>query len=255
MKRTAAWLIVLLIVITAIPSAVAAEGFYCEYVPKSENSSLFYIDIYSSDEISAAVMELRFDGGFAEYREVSAIEKTSAVRAVCENGCVKIAFADSGAVKGKLCRVTFKALQAGTCPFTLHIAQAADAEPKLLGGFPDATLEAKIGKDATAVSASSKSSKSSKAGSLSSIKEASEADEYDDSVISGGIVDLRKSHALNYILIGAGIVALIALLVLIGVILGRKTMQKPKKPFAGEPEPSCPSDPPDDPEDNGDPAE
>lgn len=237
MKRAAVWLIVLLIVITAIPSAMAAEGFYCEYAPKSANSSLFYIDVYSSDEISATVMELRFDSSFAEYREVSAIEKTSAVRSVCENGCVKIAFADSGAVKGNLCRVEFKAIQAGTCPFILHIDQAADAEPRLLGAFPDATIEAKIGKDAAAASASSKSSsKSSRAGSLSSIKEASEPDDFDDSVISGGIIDMRKSHALNYILLGAGIVVLMALLVLMGIILGRKTMQKPKKPSAGEPD-------------------
>ena len=56
---------------------------------------------YSID-VSSAVMQLRFDDSIAEYREVSAARKSSTVRAVCSDGCVKISLADSGDVNGRL---------------------------------------------------------------------------------------------------------------------------------------------------------
>ena len=108
MKRITAWMIVLLTVFIGIPCS-AASGFYCEYTPKSEKSTVFYIDLYSSDEVSAAVMELSFDESFVEYREVSAVEKTSTVRSACDNGNVRIAFADSDAVNGRLDTANIKA--------------------------------------------------------------------------------------------------------------------------------------------------
>ena len=240
LKRIVTLTIILLLVFTGIPCA-ADSGFYCEYSPKTEKSTVFYIDVYSTVEVSAAVMEMNFDESFAEFREVSAVEKSTSVRSAKENGAVKIALADSGAIKGKLCRVAFKALQAGTCTFDLHISQAADSEPKLIGALSDSSIEVKLGKDDIVAEASSKassvaSSKPDKNGSSSRsyLKEGSESDVYVDPATSE-VIDLRKNHAVKYILIGAGIVVLFAALIYAGVLIGQKTDEKKKKSVAEEP--------------------
>ncbi len=233
MRRTAALMLGLVMIFLGIPCA-AESGFYCEYTPKTENSTVFYIDVYTTVEISAAVMELSFDRSMVEYREASAVEKSSAVRAASENGVVKLALADSGARKGKLCRVAFKALQAGACVFRLHISQASDGEPRSIGGFSDSSIEVKLGKDdvvedsavKTSAKASSVSGKHT-SGSRSSLREASERDEPADAT-AGGWIDLRKSDSLKFLLIGAGIVILIAALVITGIILGKKSAAKPQ---------------------------
>ena len=226
LKRAAAWVIVLLMVFIGLPCA-AESGFYCEYTPKAEKSSVFYIDLYSSDAIRAAVMELRFDDNIAEYREVSAVSDSASVRAVCEDGCVRLAFADSKAVSGGLCRVAFKALQAGTCTFTLHVSQAADSEPKTLTGFSDVTLDVKLGKDdvaASAVSAKGSSSAASVKSGVSSRSSISVAYTGEDGTPAyGGFFDMRDHHhALTYILAGAGIVLAIGGLVFFGIWIGRR---------------------------------
>ena len=236
-------MIVLLMLFIGIPCS-AESGFYCEYVPKSENSTVFYIDVYSTVDVSAAVIELSFDESFVEYRETSAAQKSTTVRSEKENGLVKIALADSGAIKGKLCRVAFKAIQAGTCTFGLHINQAVDGDPKMLGGFSDSSIEVKLGKDDVVSSSASKasskgssnaSSKADKNGSSSRsyLKNGSDSDEYIDPE-TGEVIDLRKNHALKYILIGAGIVILIAGLVFTGIMIGRKTAKESKGTASGD---------------------
>lgn len=238
MKRIVALMIVFVMMFIGIPCS-AESGFYCEYLPKTEKSAVFYIDIYSTVDVSAAVMELSFDEGFVEYRNTSAAAETSTVRSAYRNGLVRLALADSGTIKGKLCRVAFKALKAGTCTFNLHISQASDGEPKLLSGFSDSSIEVKLGKDdiveGSAEKASSKtSSKADKSGSSSKsyLKEGSDQDVYVDPV-TGEIIDLRKNHSVRYILIGAGFVILIAALIFAGIMIGRKTANKKKKPDEG----------------------
>lgn len=251
LKRAAVWMIVLLMLFIGIPCS-AESSFYCEYVPKSENSTVFYIDVYSTVDVSATVMELSFDESFVEYRETSAAQKSTTVRSTKENGLVKIALADSGAINGKLCRVAFKALQAGTCTFTLRVSQAVDGNLKTLTGFSDYSLEIKLGKDdvvaGSASKASSKassgvSSKADKNGSSSRsyIKNSADSDEYIDPVTSE-VIDLRKNHAVKYILIGAGIVVLIAALVFAGIMIGRKTADKKKEVGSAESENNTPED-------------
>lgn len=234
MKRITACLIVLLMVFVGVPCS-AAGGFYCEYTPKSEKSTVFYIDLCSSDEVSAAIMELRFDEKYAEYREASAVEKTSTVRAACDNACVRIAFADSAAVKGKLCRVAFKALQAGACTFTLHISQAADSAPNLMTDLPDSSIEVKLGKDDVATSASSKSTKTasnssgkSNISSRSTISGVSDDDAGSSDIPVGGVYDLRKLQKWPYIAVGVLSTLLVVGLVLLGIMLGRRSMAKKK---------------------------
>ena len=93
--------------------------------------------------------------------------------------------------------------------------------------------------------ASSKSDKNS-ASSKSYLKEASDSEVYVDPV-SGAVVDLRKNHAVKYILIGAGIVVLFAALIYAGVLIGRKTAGKKKK---AEAEGASEIEPPEDVADN-----
>lgn len=235
MRKTTARLIMIPAVILLLFlrfSCAAAGGFTCEYVPKAEKGSLFYIDVCSSVEVRAAVMELRFDDSMVEYREVSAAGKTASVHAVCDGGCVKFAFADSGPVAGRLCRVAFKALRTGDCAFRLHISQAADAQPKLIGDLSDFTLAVKLGRsDVTSdgsVKTSAKTSRAAEEGSSTSLLYPAETpeDDPDAELPEGGIVDLRQDHALRYILIGAGSVILIAVLVFAGFLLGRKTAER-----------------------------
>ena len=227
MKRIAALTIILLLIFFGIPCA-ADSGFYCEYSPKTEKSNVFYIDIYSTVDTSAAVMELGFDESFAEFREVSAVEKSTSVRSVKESGAVRIALADSGAIKGKLCRVAFKALQAGTCTFDLHISQAADSEPKLMGAFPDSSIEVKLGKDDVVSDGAITHSdgKVTATGSKSGEKSSLERDDSDADSVPSGFFDLRQNDPHRWILIGAGGVILIAALIGAGILLGRRTAAK-----------------------------
>lgn len=186
-------------------------------------------------------MELRFDDSIAEYREVSAAEKSTTVRATCSNGCVKIALADSGAVKGRLCRVGFKAIQKGSGSFTLHISQATDAEPRLISGLSDYSLDVDFGEDdissssASSRAASSRTNLSASRSTVSGRTDDGDDDDREDFDRDSEIFDLRKNHALKYILIGAGIVILIAALVFAGVLWGKKMATKPKEPASQEP--------------------
>ena len=236
-------IVILMSVFGIVPfSAAAAGGFYCRYSPKTENSSVFYIDIYSSGSVSAAVMELYYDSGFAEYREADTVGNTSVVRDNCEGGCVKLAFADSGVVTGELCRVAFKALQAGTCTFTLRVPQASDADAKPLDGYADYALEVKLGKNDVVSGASSKSAQasskaSSKMSSVASgagkstissrsyLRDVTGSDERADPG-EGGVIDVRRSHAWTYVLIGVGSVLLVAALIFAGVLIGKKNFGK-----------------------------
>ena len=234
MKRITVCLIVLLMLFVGIPCS-AVGGFYCEYTPKSEKSAVFYIDLYSSDEVSAAIMELSFDEKFAEYREASAVEKTSTVRAACDNARVRIAFADSGSVKGKLCRVAFKALQADICTFTLHISQAADSAPNLMTDLSDSSIEVKLGKDDVVTSASSKSTKTasnssgkSNISSRSTISGVLDDEEGNADMPIGGVYDLRRLQVWPYIVVGVLSTLLVVGLVLLGIMLGRRSMAKKK---------------------------
>lgn len=221
----------------------AKEDFYCEYTPKTATGTVFYVDIYCQREVSAAVLELSFDSGIVEYRSVAAAQASSSVRGNCEDGSVRLAFADSGAVRGQLCRVSFKALRAGTCRFTLHPVQAADGTLGYIAGLEDDTLTVKLGKDdVSGVLSSSSRQTSSAAASYGDGKSYLDTGDGDDSNAygAGDVIDIRNSRAWIYMLIGAGAVILPAALVLIGVLIGRKSKEKESKtdPDDGTPPPS-----------------
>ena len=117
----------------------AAQDCSIEYTPRSERSAVFYIDVYSAREVTAAVFELRF--------AVVADDSAATVRDHSEKGKVTFAYASEKPVSGKLCRVSFKALKEGSTDFTLHMSQAADADKKLLSDWSDHSLTVKLGKD------------------------------------------------------------------------------------------------------------
>lgn len=243
MKRLIAAVMTLIL----LPSLIcaAADAFSLSYTPKSANSAVFYLDVCCEREMSAAVFEVSFDESMVTYASASACHSASSVRDRVQNGKVSVAFADSGAVTGALCRLSFKALQTGTTTFTLHIAQSADADLVKQTEWEDYTLNVKLGKDDAAVSGSTKSGKSASSSAASSVKKSGEKSylenhEEDDSPYPPDVVDLRDNrNPMKWMLIGAGILVLIAALISTGVIIGRKTKgsKKEEKPGEAIPEP------------------
>lgn len=239
MKRLLIWTAVLLLLFPAADFS-AAETFYIAYTPRSANSSVFYIDVFCDREVTAAVFDLSFDSDMVAYYAVSAAEKTTTVRDREQSGRVTVAFADSSPVSGHLCRLSFKALQAGSVTFTLHMEQAADAERMKLPAFDDYTLTVKLGKDdvvsdgAIAHSDGKATATGSKSGERSSL----ERDDSDADSVPSGFFDLRQNDPHRWILIGAGGVILIAALIGAGILLGRRTAAKKPAEKAEDPPPS-----------------
>lgn len=244
-------LITTLLMLWMLPICIcsAAEDCSIEYIPRSEKSAVFYIDVFSSREVTAAVFELTFADDMTGYYSVTADDSVT-VRDHSQKGKVSFAFASDKAVSGKLCRVSFKALKEGSVDFTLHMAQAADAEKKLLSDWSDHSLTVKLGKDdveaAAKVSrtdkgASGTAASASKRGTGKS--ELSTGEDEDDSPF--GFFDLRRGDSIfKWILIGAGIPILIGGLVWLGILIGRRSKDKAeqKKETPGDilPEPDDP---------------
>ncbi len=216
----------------------AAEAdFYCAYVAKTENGTLFYIDVFCNNKVAAAVFELGFDSGLAEYREISAADPDAHVSVNLKEEKVIIAFASSASKNGKLCRVTFNGKSPGDCLFSLHMDQACDGDYNYINGLADQSLSVRLGKDgrvsgSSSSSASSGSDLSDRSGSSGSKStkskksEISSVDDADDSKSKGGLYDMRKNDPLKYVLLGAGGVVFVAALVFMGYYLGRKKRLK-----------------------------
>lgn len=250
MKKFGISLLMFLILLSLFSGVSAAETFYCEYVPKTETGSLFYVDVYCERAVTSAVIELSFDESAVEYRSVTSDAESSSRAA---NGKVSIALANKSAFSGKLCRVGFVALRACETSFGLHMAQACDGNMKLISGLSDHSIKIKLGKDdvAASSSASSKttagteksggkaSSEKTEGSSKSSI--ITDSDEINGSAAaSPGVFDLRRSDPWNYILLGAGAVILLAAASFAGFYIGRKIAKK--KTADADPDGTAPAD-------------
>lgn len=230
----------------------AAQDCSIEYTPRSEKSAVFYIDVYSAREVTAAVFELRFADDMVGYYSVVADDSAATVRDHSEKGKVAFAFASEKSVSGKLCRVSFKALKEGSTDFTLHMSQAADADKKLLSDWSDHSLTVKLGKDDVEAAAAVSRTDGTSSGTVAAKRgaggsELSNADDGDEET-PPGIFDLRRSDSvLKWILIGAGIPLLIGGLVWLGILIGRRSKNQAKqneeKPGETLPEPDDPPAP------------
>lgn len=239
----------------------AAQDCSIEYTPRSERSAVFYIDVYSAREVTAAVFELRFADDMVGYYSVVADDSAATVRDRSEKGKTTFAYASEKPVSGKLCRVSFKALKEGSTDFTLHMAQAADADKKLLSDWSDHSLAVKLGKDDVEAAAAVSRTDGTSSGTAAAIRgaggsELSNADDGDEES-PPGLFDLRRSDSvLKWILIGAGIPLLIGGLVWLGILIGRRSKDKAKqneeKPGNVLPEPDDPPapEPTDEPDQN-----
>ena len=196
---------------------------------------MFYIDVYTSREVTATVFELHFAEDMVGYYSVVTEDAAASVRDHPEKGKVTFAFASGNAVSGKLCRVSFKALKEGSVDFTLHMSQAADADKKLLTDWSDHSLTVKLGKDDVEAAAKvSRTDKSSSGTAASASKhgggksDLSTGEDGEDA--SSGIFDLRRGdNILKWILLGAGIPLLIGGLVWLGILIGRKSKDQAAK--------------------------
>lgn len=226
MRRLTIVLTAFLLVVLMCPAAYAdSDCFYCKYKPKAERGTLFYVEIYSKEEISAAVAELSVNSNYADFRSVTAEDSDDSVRSSQEGSIIRVAFASEKAKSGILFRVGFKALSAGKCDFVLNVDSAADGEQSLLQGFSPYTLSVSLGKDDVASSgksaksgSSSKSGASSRSGKLSEISGADNDDEYAERY-GAEVTDLRSTPTLTYILLGAGGAVLLGLIALLTVLL------------------------------------
>ena len=236
----------LLIWMLPICTCAAADDCYTEYTPRSANSSVFYIDVYSRREVTAAVFELSFADNMVSYYSVVPSNSTATVRDHSQKGKVTAAFADSSAVSGKLCRFSFRALQTGSVNFTLHMQQAAGADQKLITGWKDHTLTVKLGKDdvvssSSGVKRTDKASSQASSGSQRGGGKSELTPGVDDENAPPGIFDLRRGdNVLKWLLIGAGIPIFIGALLWIGILIGRRSKQPDKakeKPGDDNPEP------------------
>ena len=213
----------------------AHSDLYCTYTPKSDKSSLFFIDVYCEREVCAALFELEFDGKIAEYRSVEAGSSDIEASGNQSGDRVVIACTDNCSNCDKLCTVSFKALRAGDCGFRLHMNQAVDDSLDYINDFSDHSLTVTIGKDDVVEDDPSKSSKSSdktdnssktsnktvKSG-ISSVSD----DDTDKSTELGGLFNVSGNAPGRYILIGAGSLALVAAIAVVGYLLGKKVLIK-----------------------------
>ena len=240
MRRIAAAVLVLLTLLP-IPVCAAEEAFYGEYVPRSEHSALFYIDVYSKQAVTAAVFEVQFDDSMVGYHASVAESGSASVRDNLQDGRVIVAFADSKAVDGKLCRLSFKALKEGSVSFVLHMRQAADGEKNLLTQWSDHTVTVKLGKEDAAVGSasvrsggsgtSSRSSLSSSRGGKGDSADDDAADDASEDEVSYAFSDLRRDGGeLKWMLIGAAVPVLCGALVWLGFLIGRKSKGSATKP-------------------------
>ena len=241
MRRIIALTALLLCVFCTVCSAQEA-GFSCEYTPKSERSSTFYIDILCEREISAAVFSLDYDGGFVSFRSAQAAESSTTLRSTDNGGRVNVALADSAAVSGRLCRLYFTASAEGTTSFVLRVSQTADASMKKSDSSEEYTLSVTFDKDDVVKSdASSKTSKSSSktssktSSAYRSGSRSSRSDVWGDEGEDMGSVyyDLRPDNTWKYILIGAGS----ALVIAAGAFAAAYMLKKKAKDDGAKPEP------------------
>ena len=240
MRRIAAAVLLLILLPFCVIDTAAAGDISMEYTPKSERSSLFYIDVFCKREVTAAVFDLQFDDSMVSYHSVSSDDAAVSVRDNLQDGKVSV----NGEVETRRGR---KLLKVGSVNFVLHFSQAADANKTLVTQFSDSTLTVKLGKDDIVTAseeksktASGSSSKSNASGSSSkssqSVKSGrgggddDEDIEEDDDFSPSDVVDLRHGESpLKWVLIGAGIPLLFGALIWLGILIGKRSKNTDKK--------------------------
>ena len=220
-----------------------------QYVPRTERGTLFYLDVYSDPAISAAVFELCFDSSAVEYRDVDCEDENGCAMGNPDGDTVKIAYSHPSGKSGKLCRLSFKALRAGTVSFSLYPTQAVDGELDYLKDLSDASLEVKLGKDDVILfdDAASKSEKNAlkkssakskspteKPGKKSYGGEKSEITEYTagseaTEATEGAPLDFTGGNNRTWFMLGGAVVLSAVLLVGAGYFIGKKRMGRPEK--------------------------
>ena len=250
-------LAVVLMISFCLVTSAQQQKISMQYVPRTERGTLFYLDIYSDPAISAAVFELRFDSAAVEYRDVDCEDENGCAMGNADGDIVKIAYSHPSCKSGKLCRLSFKALRAGTVSFSLHPTQAVDGELDYLKDLSDASLEVKLGKDDVILSddaasrsekyAAKKSSAKSKSptekpgkksygGERSGITEYTAAGSEATEATEGAPLDFTGGNNRTWFMLGGAVVLSAVLLVGAGYFIGKKRMGRPEKTDAQEEE-------------------
>lgn len=261
MKRLLSVLFVTTLLITLCVTASAESAkLSLNYVPRSQRGSLFYLDVYCSDPVSAAVFELSYDPTIAEFRDAYCDDDNADAMGNAVGNTVKIAYSHRAGVSGKLYRLSFKALHTGSTRFTLHITQAVDGDLNDMTNIGGCTAEVKFGKDDVVSSdtikqkssekASGKASKSSEKSSKStksysgSESDLTEDDEGDTAIepAEENKVDFSGENNKLWFVLGCATALFVVLAAGGGFILGKKLQKKPR-PAADDPESADKNDP------------
>ena len=227
--------IVTVIMLSCTAAHAASDKLSIDYVPRTPSGTIFYLDISYDGSLSAAMLELSYDSSLVEYRSIEAIAMTSTVKAKSDGGKVTIVFGDSASVSGRLCRLTFKALGSGDAAFTLRMTEGVDGELRQIAPPTDAELtvsfaSASFGESSGGRSGSSyRGTKSGKSASASD-----DAATYDETIM--WVRDLSPNNIPRYVAIGAGIGAVMVLLVVLGVLIGRRMGKKKQASSADDTE-------------------
>lgn len=232
-RLTAVTAALLMFMLTALNAAAnVSDTLYAKYVPRSENGTLFYVDIYCSAELRSADLELTYDSSAIEYRDISATDKNAYAKAKSAKGSVRILFTDSSSVKGQICRLSFKALSQGETELTLHDNGMVGDDLKYLNDVPDSTLTISLGKEdivsdtdnSGSDKQSSKSSKNSYGGSDSKKESSTEATDETSAAdpVKRTVEDASHNEGLTYFLLGAGAMLLAGLLIILGYVIGKR---------------------------------
>lgn len=227
---------IIMIFLLCVPAFAAGGRLYAEYVPRTERGTLFYVDVFSDDSLSAAVIEAEYDSGLVEFRAAAADSGDADIQTRDDGGRLTVVIAGSDGT-GRLCRLTFKALGSGTAEFTFNMRDGVDSDLRRLSGAPAYILSVEFsdgGEVQTSAggrtSASSRSGSSSTRGSsahsgTSSSKSAS-ADEESVNVRGAVVHDISTPEDSTYFLIGAGSAVIAVLLILLGFMFGRGRKMK-----------------------------
>lgn len=271
MKQRFAALILTLVTLFAVCVSASAQDqpLTVKYVPRTQRGTLFYLDVYSGTGFGAAIFELRYDASLAEYRGIFCDDADAEAMAADTGGTVKIVYSSRTAAQGKLFRISFSQLDAGSMTAELRVLQAVDGSLSDCSGVPAYSLRITLdesgtspsGSDSAKKSASSSGEKESRKGSGSTLSTVgADVSEVSAPADTGGVFrDFSKPDHMTWFLLGGAVVILAGLFTAAGYFIGKRrraATAAPKEEPAWEPdgeeedypdepdEPEPPQDPP-----------
>ncbi|MBQ0097602.1 MAG: hypothetical protein KBS62_01530 [Oscillospiraceae bacterium] len=221
-----ALLFVLSFTIYAGAESSASFGLSCD--TNIDNNRLFYMDVVAQNDVSlcSAEFTVSYDKNCFEYRKVTCADNNAFVKATEENGEVKIIFASSDAVnfksKDAVCSLQFKSQKEGSSYMDIFCVEAVSEGLDYLNTEDGFQSEIDVNGKNVKVTKTQKKSKTSKAAEKSKISTIDET----QVERTENFFENKSSNKINMILAFIALALLVCVLVFIGIVIGRKTLNK-----------------------------